>query len=107
MRPTIAAVVRTVGQLNAAAVNFQGHVLTSGDFLATWAAELAVHHLDLDLGPELPGPDPAALGLARQTADALAGQPSPTGWDDEQAVLVGWGRLPLPSSDLSETQRAI
>lgn len=93
LRPTIDAVVRAVGQLSAPAVNFQGHVLTSGDFLATWATELAVHHLDLDLDPEVPGPDPAALRLARQTADALADQPSPADWDDEHAVLVGWERI--------------
>jgi hypothetical protein len=68
--------------------------MSGGDFLATWATELAVHHLDLDLGPNLPGPDPAALRLARQTADALADQSSPADWDDEHAVLVGWDRIP-------------
>jgi hypothetical protein len=68
-------------------------VLSGGDFLATWATELAVHHLDLNLGQELPGPDTAALRLARQTADALADRPSPADWDDEHAVLVGWSRL--------------
>ena len=97
LRPTGEGVARAVSQLSTPAVNFQGHVLTSGDFLATWATELAVHHLDLDLGQELPGPDPAALRLARLTADELADQPSPSDWDDEHAVLVGWGRL--PSSD--------
>jgi hypothetical protein len=68
--------------------------MSGGDFLATWATELAVHHLDLDLGPNLLGPDPAALRLARQTADALADQSSPADWDDEHAVLVGWDRIP-------------
>jgi uncharacterized protein (TIGR03083 family) len=96
LRPTAEGVCRAIEALSAPTVNFQGHVLTGGDFLATWAAELAVHHLDLDLGSELPAPDPAALRLARQTADALADEPSPAAWDDEYAVLVGWARVPHP-----------
>jgi hypothetical protein len=95
LRPTVHGVVRAVEALSAPAVNFQGHMLSSGDFLATWATELAVHHLDLDLDQRLPGPDPTALRLARQTADALADQASPAEWDDEHAVLVGWDRLPI------------
>jgi uncharacterized protein (TIGR03083 family) len=93
LRPTVAGVSRAIEALRAPAVNFQGHVLSGGDFLATWATELAVHHLDLDLDNALPGPDPAALRLARQTGDALADQPSPADWDDEHAVLAGWSRL--------------
>ena len=93
LRPTADGVARAIDALRAPAVNFQGHVLTTGNFLATWATEWAVHHLDLDLGSELPGPDPAALRLARQTADALAAHPTPRDWDDQYAVLVGWGRI--------------
>ena len=73
-------------------VRFQGHVLATGDFLATWATELAVHHLDLDLDANAPGPDPDALSLARQTAEALAGHPIDAAFDTD-AVLRGWGRL--------------
>ena len=93
LRPTLAGVSRAIEAFRAPAVNFQGHVLSGGDFLATWATELAVHHLDLNLGQELPGPDTAALRLARQTADALADRPSPADSDNEHAVLVGWSRL--------------
>jgi uncharacterized protein (TIGR03083 family) len=32
-------------------VTFQGHVLEVRDFLATWVVELALHHLDLLVGP--------------------------------------------------------
>ena len=93
LRPTADGVARAIEAFQAPAVNFQGHVLTGGNFRATWATELAVHHLDLDLGDELDGPDPAALRLARQTADALVDKPSPSDWDDQHAVLVGWGRV--------------
>ena len=43
------AVTRTVDEAH---LDFQGHVITTGDFFATWAVELAVHHLDLDLGAD-------------------------------------------------------
>lgn len=71
---------------------FQGHVLTAGDLCASWAVENAVHHLDLVLD-EPPG---AALTLARLTVDALADPPTPAGWTDVDAVLIGTGRLPGP-----------
>lgn len=51
---------------------FQGGVLTTGDLLATWAVELAVHQLDLAREVDVAPPTPAALGLARRTVEALA-----------------------------------
>lgn len=45
---------------------FQGHVLTSGDLLATWAVETVVHQLDLDAGADLPA---GALRLSHRTAE--------------------------------------
>ncbi|MGL5910014.1 MAG: hypothetical protein ACRCZP_08430, partial [Phycicoccus sp.] len=72
---------------------FQGLVLTSGDLLASWAVENAVHHLDLLVA----GPASAsALGLARSTAEALLDEPLPEAWDDECATLVATGRAPVP-----------
>ena len=92
LKVTAEALAGAVERMPAGAVRFQGHGLTTGDFLATWATELAVHHLDLQLDDSAPGPDPDALALARQTAEALAGQrvEAPT---DTEAVLRGWGRL--------------
>jgi hypothetical protein len=87
---TAEAVLGAAERMPPGRVRFQGRVLTSGDFLATWAVELAVHHLDLDLPAATI--DSAALGLARQTADALAPEPLPADWSDERAVLVGWNR---------------
>lgn len=79
-------------------VRFQGHVLSSGDFLATWAVELVIHHLDLGLELRLPVADADAVRLTRATLDALAGAPLPRAWDDETAVLVATGRR-TPSAD--------
>ena len=62
LRPTVHGVVRAVEALSAPAVSFQGHVLSSGDFLATWATELAVHHLDLDLDRASPVPTRPLFG---------------------------------------------
>ncbi len=82
-------------------IRFQGHVLHSGDFLATWAVELAVHHLDL--GPDLPVPPPTtpALRLGRRTVDALLGTATPALWDDGRCLLLGSGRV-VPSSQEQE-----
>ncbi|GLY99245.1 hypothetical protein Acsp02_64980 [Actinoplanes sp. NBRC 103695] len=55
---------------------------------ATWAVELAVHHLDLRTG----SPDQRALRLARETVEALAEENVPREWDDIEVVLRGTGR---------------
>lgn len=77
-------------------VDFQGHVITSGDFFATWAVELAVHHLDLTAVLFLEPPTAASLRLARQTVHELAGGELPTTLSDLDAVLIGTGRLAPP-----------
>jgi uncharacterized protein (TIGR03083 family) len=91
LRPTADALDAAVGTLTEGVVAIQGHTMRTGDFLATWALELAVHHLDLGAELTLPPPAPTALTLARRTVEALAGGPLP--WDDETAVLIGTGRL--------------
>ena len=92
---TADALNRAVARLDAGTVRFQGRVLPTGDFLATWAVELAVHHLDLNRELDLAPPVPAALNMARATVEALAGGALPASWSDEAAVLAGAGRLPL------------
>jgi hypothetical protein len=94
LRPTADGLLRATRAAAPGAVRFQGHVLATGDFLATWAVELAVHHLDMTRELDLAGPYPQALRLARQTIEALAGD-LPTAWSDETAVLIGTGRQPL------------
>lgn len=92
LRTTADGLGRAVSALRPGAVLFQGHVLTTGDFLATWAVELAVHHLDLGAELDLPAPPPAALRMARRTVESLAGGPLPAGWDDGEVALLGTGR---------------
>jgi hypothetical protein len=75
-------------------VLFQGKTMTSGDFLATWVVELAVHQLDLGEGAG--HPTPGSLAAVRETVEAVADVDLPREWDDEQAALVALGRRPLP-----------
>lgn len=75
-------------------IAFQGHVLTAGDMLATWAVELAVHHHDLSLPSEAPAPAPAAVHIGRLTAEALddtSGARAHAG-GDLAVMLAGFGR---------------
>ena len=81
-------------------LDFQGHVIDMGDFLATWVVEGAVHHLDLTVElPDAPPPAPASLQVTRETLDALLGEPSPAAWDDATYALKGTGRLPLTGEE--------
>jgi len=72
---------------------WQGHVFTAGDFLAVWAVEHAVHHLDLLSSPPVSG---GPLALGRRTVEALIEAELPEEWSDTDAVLIGTGRAPLP-----------
>jgi hypothetical protein len=96
LRDVAAAVRRGVVSFEDHRRLWQGHVFAAGDFLAIWAVENVVHHLDL-LSDE---PAPAsALRLTRATVEALIDQPLPDDWDDERAVLIGTGRLPVPDGE--------
>lgn len=75
---------------------WQGHVFAAGDYLAVWAVEQVVHHLDLDTDHAAPA---SALGVTRATVEALLGEPLPPAWSDTDAVLVGTGRA-TPPADL-------
>jgi uncharacterized protein (TIGR03083 family) len=93
LRDVAAAVERGIDAATDRPCLWQGHVFTTGDFLAVWAVEHVVHHLDL----LVPAPPPAGgLALARATVEALLGEALPREWDDETAVLLGAGRLPVP-----------
>lgn len=79
-------------RMDEGALAFQDQVIATGDFLATWAVELTVHHLDLDLSPDHPAPAPPALALARRTVDALHPDETDAAEGDARAVLRGFGR---------------
>jgi hypothetical protein len=83
-----------LGHLPERPVLFQGKTMTSGDFLATWVVELAVHQLDL--GQAAGPPTPGSLSVVRRTVEAVADVDLPATWTDEDAALVGLGRSPLP-----------
>ncbi len=78
-------------------VRTQGHVLTVADLRQTLAVEAAVHHLDLVVGLDRPGPPPGPLALTRRTAEALLGEPLPAELDDDAAVRAATGRAPAPA----------
>lgn len=79
-----------------ALVGFQDHLMSVDDFLSTWAVEFALHHLDLmHAMPDLPGPDPAALQVARVTLDSLLERPCPVDWSDAMYARKGTGRASL------------
>ncbi|WP_374968953.1 maleylpyruvate isomerase N-terminal domain-containing protein [Terrabacter sp. BE26] len=86
--------VRAVQTMPEGTVAFQGKHLRSGDFLATWVVELAVHQLDLDLAED----SPSGLAWTRATLEAVAGAELPAALDDRDAVLVGLGRQQPPPS---------
>ena len=83
-------------------VLFQGKTMTSGDFLATWVVETAVHQLDL--GEEAGHPTPGCLQAVRRTVEALADVDLPASWSDEDAALIALGRVPIPAgaTDLAD-----
>jgi hypothetical protein len=87
-----AGVRAAVGDLSEGTVAFQDKRMTTGDFLATWVVELAIHQLDLDLGGDVPG-----LDWSRATLEAIAGCPLPEALDDRAAVLSGLGRSDAPA----------
>ena len=84
----------TVPTLPDGPIAFQGHVLTAGDMLATWAVELAVHHHDLALPAGAPAPAPAAVHIGRLTAEALGSTSGAraSAEDDLAVMLASFGR---------------
>ncbi|MEV6847499.1 maleylpyruvate isomerase N-terminal domain-containing protein [Actinoplanes sp. NPDC051411] len=91
--PTVDGVRSAVRALPSGAVRFQGHVLSTGDFLATWAVELAIHQLDLARELTPAPPTAGSLRLTRATVEALAGFALPASWDDRTVALLGAGRI--------------
>jgi uncharacterized protein (TIGR03083 family) len=94
LRDVAAAVRRGVVSYPDRRCLWQGHVFAAGDFLAIWAVENVVHHLDLLCVEPAP---PTALRLARATIEALIQQALPASMSDEEAALVGTGRSAAPA----------
>jgi hypothetical protein len=96
LRDVAATVHAVLNRLPDHPVLFQGRTMTSGDFLATWVVELAVHHLDLGEGAGRP--TGGALHVVRRSVEAITDVDLPTEWSDEDAVLISLGRHALPHS---------
>jgi len=94
MHDVASALMRGVTDCQDRRYLWQGHVFTAGDFLAVWAVENVVHHLDLLTDDPAP---PSALTLARATIEALVDEPVPTTWTDRDATLIGTGRTLVPA----------
>jgi hypothetical protein len=80
-------------------VRTQGHVLRAGDLVHTLVVEAAVHHLDLVVALDRPGPSAATLRPVREALDGLLGEPVPLAWDDAAYARAGTGRAPLSAEE--------
>ena len=98
-----AAVVVAAGRVGPTdLVRTQDAVISVADLLSTLVVEAAVHHLDLVLHLQRPGPAAAPLGEVRRVLKGLYGGPLPAAWDDATAARRGTGREPLTASDRAE-----
>jgi hypothetical protein len=88
-------------------IGTQGRVLTVADFLSTLVVEAAVHHLDLVVRLDRPGPAEGPLAEVRRVLEGLFGAPLPTSWDDVAAARRGTGREALTADDRSELGRRV
>lgn len=88
------ALLRGVAAFPARACFWQGHVFAPGNYLSIWTVENVVHQLDLRTTRP---PRSSGLMLARATIEILLGEPLPRAWTDEQATLIGAGRVPAPT----------
>ncbi|GAB3455012.1 maleylpyruvate isomerase N-terminal domain-containing protein [Kineococcus endophyticus] len=94
---TVRGLARGVERAPEGRIVFQDMTFSTGDFLGSWAVELAVHHLDLELIADPPAA--SALHLARRTVEDLTDTAVPTDWDDATAVLAGTGRVRLSDAE--------
>jgi hypothetical protein len=100
---TSAAVVVAAGRVVPdVLVTTQDRVLTVDDLLSTLIVEAAVHHLDLVVRLDRPGPAAEPLGEVRRVLEGLLGRALPADWDDRTAARRGTGREPLTDADRAE-----
>ena len=87
-----AATARSVAAAPAAeVVSTQGHALRVDDLASTLVVEATLHHADLVVHLDAPGPPPVGLDESRRVVEALLGR-TLDGWSTERVVMVGTGR---------------
>jgi hypothetical protein len=98
---TAPAALRAAGRAEPGGrIGTQGHVLTVPDFMATLAAEAAIHHLDMTVNlADAVEPDAAALDLAVATLDGLLAVARPPEWTQTEFLLKATGRVGLSAQD--------
>lgn len=84
-----------------AVVSTQGHALRGADLASTLAVEATLHHLDLVVHLDAPGPPPAGIAEVRRVVEALLGL-ALDGWSDERVALVGTGRAEATPAELAD-----
>jgi hypothetical protein len=99
---TAAAVVAASRVDPTSFVGTQHRALTVADLLSTLTVEAVVHHLDLVLRLNRPGPSAGPLAEVRRVLEGLLGGPLPARWDDATAARRGTGREPLDARDRAE-----
>ena len=99
---TAAVLVASGGVRPGHVVRTQGRSLTVGDLLSTLTVEAAVHHLDLVLRLDRPGPSAEPLAEVRRVLEGLLGAALPDRWDDVTAARRGTGRERLTAEDRLE-----
>ena len=83
-------------------VRSQGAAMTVADDLSTMVVEAAVHHLDLVVRLDRPGPAGGPLAEVRRVLEGLADRALPDRWDDATAARRGTGRERLTAADRLE-----
>jgi hypothetical protein len=67
-------------------VGNRGAAMTVPDLVSTLTVEAAVHHLDLVVRLNRPGPSAGPLAEVRRILEGLLGAPLPARWDDATAA---------------------
>jgi hypothetical protein len=95
-REAVAAVVVAADRVALGdVVRSQRAALTVSDELSHIVVEAAIHHLDLVLRLDRPGPADPPLAEVRRVLEGLYGGPLPAGWDDADLARWGTGRQSL------------
>ncbi len=75
----------------------QGHVLTVDDLLATLVVEATIHHLDITVDVDAPGPGRKPVEVTLSTLTRLLGRATPDTWSSYEWMRSATGRGEITS----------